>query len=83
LAEIASRIDPRMRKSAEIRGERHLARSLQFSRHRCRTIRRHEWRQTMTFNLASLQNVTLSLVGALVAATLCISAAVGPAAHLI
>jgi hypothetical protein len=37
----------------------------------------------MTFNLASLQNVTLSLVGALLAATLCISAAVGPAAHLI
>ncbi len=37
----------------------------------------------MTFNLTSLQNVTVSLVGALIAASLFISAAVGPAGQLI
>jgi len=37
----------------------------------------------MTLNLTSIQNVTVSLFGALVAATLFISAAVGPAGQLI
>jgi hypothetical protein len=37
----------------------------------------------MTANFTSLQNIAISLVGALVAASLFISAAVGPAAHLI
>ena len=37
----------------------------------------------MTLNLNSLQNVALSLVGALIAATLFISAAVGPAGQII
>ena len=37
----------------------------------------------MTYNLTSLQNVTVSLIGALIAASLFISAAVGPAAQLV
>jgi hypothetical protein len=37
----------------------------------------------MTFNLGNLQNVAISLFGALVAASLFISAAVGPAAQLV
>jgi hypothetical protein len=37
----------------------------------------------MTLNLGSLQNVAISLFGALVAASLFISAAVGPAAQLV
>ena len=37
----------------------------------------------MTFNLTSLQSVTVSLVGALIAASLFIFAAVGPAAQLV
>ena len=37
----------------------------------------------MTYNLTSLQNVAVSLVGALIAASLFISAAVGPAAQLV
>jgi hypothetical protein len=37
----------------------------------------------MTFNLANLQNIAVSIVGALVASTLFISAAVGPAGQLI
>ena len=35
----------------------------------------------MTINLTSLQNVAVSLVGALLAASLFISAAVGPVGH--
>jgi hypothetical protein len=37
----------------------------------------------MTFNFANLQHVAVSIVGALVAATLFVSAAVGPAGQLI
>ncbi len=37
----------------------------------------------MTINLTSLQNVAVSLVGALLAASLLISAAVGPVGQLI
>lgn len=37
----------------------------------------------MTFNLASLQHIALSAIGAVFAAGLFISAAVGPAAQLI
>lgn len=37
----------------------------------------------MTFNLASLQNVAVSIVGALFVASMFVSAAVGPAAQLI
>jgi hypothetical protein len=37
----------------------------------------------MTFNLANLQQLAVSIVGALVASTLFISAAVGPGAQLI
>lgn len=37
----------------------------------------------MTFNLASLQNVAVSAVAALITASLFISAAVGPAAQII
>ena len=37
----------------------------------------------MTLNFANLQNVAVSLVGALLAASLFISAAVGPAGQLI
>ena len=37
----------------------------------------------MTVNLTSLQNVAVSLVGALIAATLFISAAVGPVGQII
>ena len=37
----------------------------------------------MTFNLNSLQHIAVSAIGAIFAATLFISAAVGPAAHLI
>jgi hypothetical protein len=37
----------------------------------------------MTFNLNSLQHIAISAVGALFAATLFISAAVGPAGQLI
>ena len=37
----------------------------------------------MTVNLTSLQNVAVSLVGALIAASLFISAAVGPVGQLI
>lgn len=37
----------------------------------------------MTINLTSLQNVAVSLVGALLAASLFISAAVGPVGQLI
>jgi hypothetical protein len=37
----------------------------------------------MTFNFGNLQHVALSLVGAFVAASLFISAAVGPAGQLI
>ena len=37
----------------------------------------------MTLNLTNVQNVAMSLFGALVAATLFISAAVGPAGQLI
>lgn len=37
----------------------------------------------MTFNLTSLQQIALSVVGALFAASLSISAAVGPVAHII
>jgi hypothetical protein len=40
-------------------------------------------RQTMTYNFTSLQNMAVSLVGALIAASLFISAAVGPAGHLV
>ena len=43
----------------------------------------HSGRQTMTINLTSLQNVAVSLVGALLAASLFISAAVGPVGQLI
>lgn len=37
----------------------------------------------MTVNLAAFQNTAVSLFGALIAATLFVSAAVGPATHLI
>jgi hypothetical protein len=37
----------------------------------------------MTYNLTSLQNMAVSFVGALIAASLFISAAVGPAGQLI
>lgn len=37
----------------------------------------------MTFNLGNLQSITISLFGALVAASLLISAAVGPVGQLI
>ncbi len=37
----------------------------------------------MTFNLASLQHIAISAVGAIFAATLFISAAVGPASQFI
>jgi hypothetical protein len=37
----------------------------------------------MTYNFASLQNMAVSLVGALIAATLFISAAVGPVGQLV
>ena len=37
----------------------------------------------MTFNPTSLQNMAVSLVGALIAASLFVTAAVGPAAHLV
>jgi hypothetical protein len=37
----------------------------------------------MTFNLTSLQHVAVSIVGALFAASMFVSAAVGPAAQLI
>ena len=37
----------------------------------------------MTFNLTGLQSITVSLFGALVAASLLISAAVGPAVQLV
>lgn len=37
----------------------------------------------MTFNLASLQHIAISAVGAIFAATLFITAAVGPAGQLI
>jgi hypothetical protein len=71
-------------KSEEIRPKLHLARSLQFLLHRCRMVRRQSsGRKTMTFNLTSLQSITVSLFGALVAASLLISAAVGPAVQLV
>jgi hypothetical protein len=37
----------------------------------------------MTFNLSSLQHIAVSAIGAIFAATLFISAAVGPAAQLV
>ena len=40
-------------------------------------------RQTMTYNLTSLQSMAVSLVGALIAASLFISAAVGPVGQLV
>lgn len=43
----------------------------------------HSGRQTMTFNIASLQHIALSAVGAVLAASLFISAAVGPAGQFI
>lgn len=40
-------------------------------------------RLQMTFNIASLQHIAVSAIGAIVTATLFISAAVGPAAQLV
>jgi hypothetical protein len=40
-------------------------------------------RQTMTFNLSNLQQIAVSAVGALFAAALFISAAVGPAGQIV
>jgi hypothetical protein len=40
-------------------------------------------RHKMTFNLTSLQHIAVSAIGAIFAATLFISAAVGPAAQII
>jgi hypothetical protein len=37
----------------------------------------------MTFNLTSLQHIAVSAIGAIVTATLFVSAAVGPAAQII
>jgi hypothetical protein len=37
----------------------------------------------MTFNFVNMQQLAVSIVGALVASTLFVSAAVGPASHLI
>ena len=66
-------------KMAEIRPGRELARSMHFLPHRRRTVRRSSsGTKTMTFNLANLQNVAISFVGAIVAASLFISAAIGP-----
>jgi hypothetical protein len=40
-------------------------------------------RLTMTFNFASLQHIAVSAIGAIVTATLFISAAVGPAGQIV
>jgi hypothetical protein len=74
----------RLPKSEEIRPKLHLARSLQFLLHRRRMVRgQSSGTKTMTFNLTGLQSITVSLFGALVAASLLISAAVGPAVQLV
>jgi hypothetical protein len=84
LVEFATNIERAGVEMAEIGRKPHLARSLQLLLHRRgRSDGARSGRQTMTFNLSSIQNATISLVGALVAATLFISAAVGPAAQLV
>lgn len=61
-----------------------LARSLQILWHGRRMVRTAgSGRRTMTFNLNSLQHIAVSAIGAIFAATLFISAAVGPAAQLV
>ena len=45
--------------------------------------RSNSGRLSMTFNLSSLQHIAVSAIGAIFAATLFISAAVGPAGQLI
>jgi hypothetical protein len=40
-------------------------------------------RQTMTFNLSNLQQIAVSAIGAIITATLFVSAAVGPAGQLV
>jgi len=70
-------------KFAEFRHFLHLARHMQNS------LQPVEWsvgssgRHKMTFNLTSLQQIALSIVGALFAASISISAAVGPVAQFI
>jgi hypothetical protein len=70
-------------KVADFRHFLHLARRMQFS------LQPAEWsvgssgRHTMTFNLTSMQQIALSIVGALFAASISISAAVGPVAQFI
>lgn len=62
----------------------HLARSLQSSWHGRRINRAAgSGRQKMTYNLSSLQNVAISAIGAIFAATLFVTAAVGPATQFI
>jgi hypothetical protein len=68
---------------ADFRHFLHLARRMQSSLHPGGLAAGRSGRNTMTFNLTSLQQIALSVVGALFAASLSISAAVGPVAHII
>ena len=69
---------------ADFRYFSRLARSLQSLWHGRRINRRPvSGRLTMTFNFTSLQHIAVSAIGAIVTATLFISAAVGPAAQLV
>jgi ABC-type multidrug transport system permease subunit len=60
----------------------HLARRLQYPWHGAGSSGAGSGRKTMTFN-ANISHLAVSIVGALVAATLFVSAAVGPAGQLI
>jgi hypothetical protein len=71
------------RKTAENRDSGNLARSLQFPLHPPDGPAAKSRRSTMTLNLTNVQSVAVSLFGALIAATLFISAAIGPAGQLI
>jgi hypothetical protein len=70
-------------KTAENRNSAGLARSLHFPWHPPDGLAACQRRNTMTVTLTGLQSAAISLFGALIAATLFISAAVGPAGQLI
>jgi hypothetical protein len=70
-------------KTAEFRQFPRLACAVQNPLHAAGWSRRIQGVRKMTFNLGNLQQVALSVVGAVLAASLFISAAVGPAAQFI
>jgi hypothetical protein len=71
-------------KVAVFRGWRGLARSLQYPWHgRPDGPAAGSGRHEMTFNLANLQQFAVSVVGALIAASVFVSAAVGPVGQFI